>query len=111
MVPKIKEIDLNLFISLKILKITFPPSSSWTFLTPLAQFASIILPTAVEPVKLTFLTAGCSQIALPTYCLIILNYYWLKISKKLKILPIGVFFFDVVTTLMQPDGKPAISAN
>jgi hypothetical protein len=68
----------------------FPPNSSCTFLTSLAQLAKIILPTGVEPVNETFLTVGCWQIALPT---------------------IGVFALDVVRTFMHPAGNPAFSAS
>jgi len=50
------------------MKGALPPSSIETFLTVSAHCASSVLPTAVEPVKVSFLTSGLLVSSLPIAC-------------------------------------------
>ena len=54
------------FASLRTIVGAFPPSSIKTGFKFLPACAAMILPTAVLPVKLIFLTKGCSMIAVVT---------------------------------------------
>ena len=71
--------------SSKTMKGALPPSSIDTFFTVAAHLAISILPTSVEPVKVSFLTSGLAQISSP-------------ISPA-----------EPVTTLTTPFGKPTSS--